>query len=1438
MAEYFPIDVSSFGSYSGSFSGSFFGNGSGITGISASNAISASYAATASYLLGSIASASYALSASYAANGGVTQLLAGPNITLSPTNGLGQVTVSATLSGSTIFNTSTGSYGSFYDTTTQTNPVANVPRSMSFNSTDITNGVSISGSTNPFNTYVKVINAGIYNIQFSAQVDKTDGGTDDIVIWLRKNGIDLTDTATTLTLPTNNSKVVAAWNWFVTSAAGDYYQIIWVSADTDLRLLAEPISGTHPGIPSVILTVNRVDQFLSNTGSFSGSFNGSFTGSLFGTASWATNALTASFINTASTNAFVQNGNSFGATALLGTNDNQSLAFETSGSVRMFISSSGNVGIGTTTDSRFKLTVFGGLLLTGSTLNAPLVLSDGNYIYGGGNTASANAIFGAISTQTELYARNDRIGIWSGTGGGNYLYSVGGNFGIGIGANTPSARLQVRGSGATSATTALRVENSSASPSLVVLDNGYVGIGTGSAAYKLDVLDNAGTYVAQFRGSNSSYVVSGDTSLAGESGFNSRNSSGQMFLGVSASIVNLSATTGANTIVFNTGGAERMRIGSSGNVSIGTTGSSYNLNVANTIAAGVASSTNGTIRIERSGGGTGLIILGSTGSFIGAGGSPVYEPYNYADASHNFNIGHASAGNYNWFVGTNATLNLNTQLMRLTRGGNLLIGTTTDSARLTVRGSGATNATTALRVENTNTSASLVVLDNGNVGVGTTTPSGRLDVSANLGTQTAGDLVVDTANNIVYIGKLDSASGNTNLIFRNRLGGVKSKWANAGAGSIWFGDFVSGYGVGIQQSGITTETTLPGSAIFHVDKGTLGGTVASFIKGNVGIGTINPSASLHISGSSNSALLEIDSPAVNNILYVSGSGNVGIGTSTPAYNLEVVGSNTNTARFFGGGGTAVVGIGVNGTLQSSGGQFRLHGNASVPLSLGSHGVWGDLWIINGNVGIGQGTTAPTLSSRFTIKGSGATSATTALRVENTNASASLVVLDNGSVIFGSTGSGLFWDNTNLGLAIGGTTLDTSYALQINSVKGIRISGSGTGFGYSLARGTEFSSFANNGSAGVFVSTTTLSFLTGVSERMRINSNGNVLIGTTTDAGFRLDVSGSGRFTNGLTVTGSLIAPSITGSLQGTASWATNAVTASAAGTNTMVQYNNNGVLGGTSKFTFDGGTALLFVDGGITTKNTVTVSGSLIVSGSSIITGSLVVSGSSNGMDTTSGILTRNDVTKIDWRDGILYASTGVTSIDWENTTLHDASSISSLAWNDRILYTPGGGSFAWDNEYHTTSTLYQYSAISLTTQNDFIDNLPFPFVGQIIEGTIDAAAAAGQLVNLDTDGTWYPVKNTSPPSTKMLGICVNQSKGLVLLEGDVGVSDDNTYGTYVVSASMGRPVYVGTANGELDTTQPGIGVIRIVGHIYYQSTTTANYWLMKFRPSNDWYEI
>jgi len=286
-----------------------------VNQLTSSFAVTASYwsgsiglATTASYVLNAVSS-SYAsssqnaLTASHALNGGVTQLVAGPNITLSPTTGVGQVTISSAGSGGPFFNTATGSYGSFYDTTTQTN-VANTPRSMSLNTTDITNGVSVSGSTSPFNTYIKVQNPGVYNIQFSAQVDKTDSGTDEIWVWIRKNGTNVNDSATSIQLVGNGAHYVAAWNFFVNAAANDYFQLMWYSPDANVRLHAEPAFGVVPGIPSLIVTVNRIDQFLSNTGSFSGSFNGS----LFGTASYAitaSNAQTASYIITAQTASYV-----------------------------------------------------------------------------------------------------------------------------------------------------------------------------------------------------------------------------------------------------------------------------------------------------------------------------------------------------------------------------------------------------------------------------------------------------------------------------------------------------------------------------------------------------------------------------------------------------------------------------------------------------------------------------------------------------------------------------------------------------------------------------------------------------------------------------------------------------------------------------------------------------------------------------------------------------------------------------------------------------------------------------------------------------------------------------------------------------------------------------------------------------------------------------
>ena len=103
-------------------------------------------------------------------------------------------------------------------------------------------------------------NAARYNIQFSAQLDKTDSGVDFVDIWLRKNGSNVDHSNTRVEMPKVDAKLVAAWNWVVEASANDYFEIAWSSADADMRIYAEgaQTTPTRPAIPSVILTVTQV----------------------------------------------------------------------------------------------------------------------------------------------------------------------------------------------------------------------------------------------------------------------------------------------------------------------------------------------------------------------------------------------------------------------------------------------------------------------------------------------------------------------------------------------------------------------------------------------------------------------------------------------------------------------------------------------------------------------------------------------------------------------------------------------------------------------------------------------------------------------------------------------------------------------------------------------------------------------------------------------------------------------------------------------------------------------------------------------------------------------------------------------------------------------------------------------------------------------------
>ena len=147
----------------------------------------------------------------------------------------------------------TGYYGNFFDTTTQTIVGVNTHQPVTINTTDISNQVSIANSS-----HIVVANSGVYNIQFSLQIDKTQGSGAHIYIWLRKNGLDVPNSATELAVQGTSSEIVAAWNFVVASNANDYYELMWSATDIHIRLKAVSANGVVPEIPSVIVSVVSV----------------------------------------------------------------------------------------------------------------------------------------------------------------------------------------------------------------------------------------------------------------------------------------------------------------------------------------------------------------------------------------------------------------------------------------------------------------------------------------------------------------------------------------------------------------------------------------------------------------------------------------------------------------------------------------------------------------------------------------------------------------------------------------------------------------------------------------------------------------------------------------------------------------------------------------------------------------------------------------------------------------------------------------------------------------------------------------------------------------------------------------------------------------------------------------------------------------------------
>jgi hypothetical protein len=149
-------------------------------------------------------------------------------------------------------------YGAFSDFTSQTT-TANTATLVALATTDFSNQVTVATSK------ITVQNAGIYNLQFSVQVQNLDNAPQDVFFWLKQNGTDIVGSTGKVGLPARKNPGdpfhdIKGWNYFLSMAANDYVQIYWSTTNAAVSIATYAASGTptKPSTASVVATMSFV----------------------------------------------------------------------------------------------------------------------------------------------------------------------------------------------------------------------------------------------------------------------------------------------------------------------------------------------------------------------------------------------------------------------------------------------------------------------------------------------------------------------------------------------------------------------------------------------------------------------------------------------------------------------------------------------------------------------------------------------------------------------------------------------------------------------------------------------------------------------------------------------------------------------------------------------------------------------------------------------------------------------------------------------------------------------------------------------------------------------------------------------------------------------------------------------------------------------------
>jgi hypothetical protein len=167
--------------------------------------------------------------------------------------------------GSNTTPTPTGYYAQYQDDNTQTIAVINTGYPIKFRTMDLNNGVSVVSDSR-----ITFANTGIYNLQFSIQLENSATQENDVTIWLRKNGTDVAGSAGFVAVVAKhggvNGHVLPSWNYLLDVVAGEYYELVWSATSTSVTMPFYAAGSPPPSTASAIFTVTQQAGIMAGTG--------------------------------------------------------------------------------------------------------------------------------------------------------------------------------------------------------------------------------------------------------------------------------------------------------------------------------------------------------------------------------------------------------------------------------------------------------------------------------------------------------------------------------------------------------------------------------------------------------------------------------------------------------------------------------------------------------------------------------------------------------------------------------------------------------------------------------------------------------------------------------------------------------------------------------------------------------------------------------------------------------------------------------------------------------------------------------------------------------------------------------------------------------------------------------------------------------------------